>query len=128
MRNTIRELVQSGVEIEEIRKVLDKFEAEMAETAAIAKEKEIEEARIALMDALAKYYIAADILTEEEVKNVNWNLVMQSFSNMEQYLLNFKKNLSNTHSSIKVNVSEEPTEGRDLNFIGWLGEIEKMFK
>lgn len=128
MRNTIRELVQSGVEIEEIRKVLDKFEAEMAETAAIAKEKEIEEARVALIDALAKYYIAADILTEEEVKTVNWNLVMQSFSNMEQYLLNFKKNLSNTHSSIKVNVSEEPTEGRDLNFIGWLGEIEKMFK
>ena len=128
MRNTIRELVQSGVEIEEIRKVLDKFEAEMAETAAIAKEKEIEEARVALMDALAKYYIAADLLTEEEVKSINWNHVMDSFLNMEQYLLKFKRALTDNHPSIKVKVSEAPKEGRDLNFIEWLEEIENMWR
>lgn len=128
MRNTIRELVINGVEPNEIRAVLDKFEAEMAETAAIAKEKEIEEARVALMDALAKYYIAVDILTEEEVKAIDWNSVMKTFLNMEQYLLNFKKNLSNTHSSIKINVSEEPSERCNLILEDWLGENKKMFK
>lgn len=128
MKDIIRDLVQSGVEIEEIRGVLDKFEAEMAETAALAKEQEKEEARITLMDALAKYYIAADILTEEEVKSVNWNHVMDGFLNMEQYLLKFKRALTDNHPSIKVKVSEAPKEGRDLNFIGWLGEIENMLR
>jgi hypothetical protein len=128
MKDIIRDLVINGTDPQEIRAVLDKFEAEMAETAALAKEQEKEEARVTLMDALAKYYIAADILTEEEVKSVNWNHVMDSFLNMEQYLLKFKRALTDNHPSIKVKVSEAPKEGRDLNFIGWLGEIENMLR
>lgn len=128
MRDIIRDLVINGTDPQEIREVLDKFEAEMAETAALAKEQEKEEARVTLMDALAKYYIAADILTEEEVKSVNWNHIMDSFLNMEQYLLKFKRALTDNHPSIKVKVSETPKEGRDLNFIEWLEEIENMLR
>ena len=128
MRDIIRDLVVNGTDPQEIRAVLDKFEAEMAETAALAKEQEKEEARVVLMDALAKYYIAADILTEEEVKSVNWNYVMDAFLNMEQYLLKFKRALTDNHPSIKVKVSEAPTEGRKINFVDWLDEIENMVR
>lgn len=128
MKNTIRELMQSGTTPDELRAVIDKYEAEMKETAALAKEQEIEEARMVLMDALAKYYIAVGILTEEEVKNVNWNSVMGAFSNMEQYLLKFKKTFTDNHPSIKVKVVEAPGECRNENFTDFLEEIEKMFK
>ena len=70
MKNTIRELIQSGTTPDELRAIIDKYEAEMKETAALAKEQEIEEARMVLMDALAKYYMATGLLTEEEVKVV----------------------------------------------------------
>lgn len=128
MKNTIRELIQSGTTPDELRAIIDKYEAEMKETAALAKEQEIEEARMVLMDALAKYYIAVDLLTEEEVKNVDWDLVMKAFSNMEQYLLNFKKTFSDNHPSIKVKVLEAPGECHNLNFEEFLDEIEKMFE
>lgn len=128
MRDIIRDLVINGTDPQEIREVLDKFEAEIAETAALAKEQEKEEARVVLMNALARYYIAADILTEEEVKSVDWDLVMKAFSNMEQYLLNFKKTFSDNHPSIKVKISGAPGERRNLNFEEFLDEIEKMFK
>lgn len=128
MKNTIRELMQSGTAPDELRAVIDKFEAEMAETAALAKEQEKEEARMILVDALAKYYIAAGILTEEEVKTVDWNHVMNAFSNMEQYLLKFKKALTDNRPTIKVKVSEAPKEGRNLTLEDWLEEIENMFK
>ena len=128
MKDTIRELITNGTDPQEIRAVLDKYEAEMAETAALAKEQEKEEARVVLMDALAKYYIAADILTEEEVKSVNWNYVMDAFLNMEQYLLKFKRALTDNRPSIKVKVSEAPKEGRNLNFVDWLDEIENMLR
>ena len=129
MKNTIRELIQSGTTPDELRAVIDKYEAEMKETAALAKEAEVEEARVMLMDALAKYYIAVDILTEEEVKNVDWDLAMKAFSNMEQYLLNFKKTFSDNHPSIKAKISEAPGERRNLNFEEFLEEIiEKMFE
>ena len=128
MRDIIRDLVINGTDPQEIREVLDKFEAEIAETAALAKEQEKEEARVVLMNALAKYYIAADILTEEEIKSVDWDLVMKAFSNMEQYLLNFKKTFSDNHPSIKVKISGAPSERRNLNFEEFLDEIEKMFE
>ena len=128
MKNTIRELMQSGTTPDELRAVIDKFEAEMAETAALAKEKEKEEARMILVDALAKYYIAAGIMTEEEVKTVDWDYVMKAFLNMEQNLLKFKKALTDNHPTIKVKVSEAPKEGRNLTFEDWLDEIENMFK
>jgi len=128
MKNTIRELIQSGTTPDELRAVIDKFEAEMAETAALAKEQELEEARMVLMDALAKYYIATGLLTEEEVKTVNWNSVMAAFSNMEQYLQNFKRTFSDNRPSIKVKVVEAPGECRNENFEEFLSEIEKMFK
>lgn len=128
MKNTIRELMQSGTTPDELRAVIDKIEAEMAETAALAKEQEKEEARMILVDALAKYYIAAGIMTEEEVKTVDWNYVMNAFLNMEQNLLKFKKALTNNRPAIKVNVSEAPKEGRNLTFEDWLEEIENMFK
>ena len=128
MKNTIRELIQSGTTPDELRAVIDKYEAEVKETAALAKEQEIEEARMVLMDALAKYYITVGILTEEEVKTVNWNSVMGAFSNMEQYLLKFKKALTDNHPSIKVKVVEAPGECRNENFTEFLEEIEKMFK
>ena len=128
MKNTIRELMQSGITPNELRTVIDKFEAEMAETAALAKEQEKEEARMILVDALAKYYIAAGILTEEEVKTVDWNHVMKAFLNMEQNLLKFKKALTDNRPAIKVKVSEAPGECRNLTLEDWLEEIENMFK
>ena len=42
MKDIIRDLVINGTDPQEIRAVLDKFEAEMAETAALAKEQEKE--------------------------------------------------------------------------------------
>lgn len=128
MRNTIRELMQSGTTPDELRAVIDKYEAEMAETAALAKEAEVEEARMVLMDAVAKYYIAAGILTEEEVKTIDWNHIMKGFLNMEQYLLKIKKTLTDNRPSIKVKVSEAPGECRNLKLEDWLDEIENMFK
>jgi hypothetical protein len=100
----------------------------MAETAALAKEQEKEEARMILVDALAKYYIAAGIMTEEEVKTVDWDYVMKAFLNMEQNLLKFKKALTDNRPAIKVKVSEAPKEGRNLTFEEWLEELENMFK
>ena len=128
MRDTIRELITNGTDPKEIRAVLDKFEAEMAETAALAREQEKEEARMILMDALANYYMAAGILTKEEVKTVDWNYVMKAFLNMEQYLLKFKKALSDNRQSIKVKVSEAPSECRKKSLEDFLEEIENMFK
>jgi hypothetical protein len=128
MKNTIRELMQSGTTPEELRAVIDKFEAEMAETAALAKEQEIEEARLALMDALAKYYIATGILTEEEAQKVDWTRMMSMFKGFEQNLLKSITKLREMPKVIKVNVSEAPKEGRNLTFEDWLEEIENMFK
>ena len=128
MKNTIRELIQSGTTPDELRAIIDKYEAEMKETAALAKEQEIEEARMVLMDALAKYYMATGLLTEEEVKAMDWNHIMKAFLNMEQYLLKFKKALTDNHPSIKVKVVEAPSECRNENFTEFLEEIEKMFK
>ena len=128
MKNTIRELMQSGTTPDELRAIIDKYEAEMAETAALAKEQEKEEARVILVDALAKYYIAAGIMTEEEVKTVNWDYVIKAFLNMEQNLLKFKKALTDNRPAIKVKVSEAPKEGRNLTFEDWLDKIEHMFK
>lgn len=128
MKDTIRELIQSGTTPDELRAVIDKYEAEMKETAALAKEAEIGEARMVLMDALAKYYIATDLLTEEEVKAADWDLIMTAFLNMEQHLLNFKKTFTDNHPSIKVKVLEAPGECRNLKFEEFLDEIEKMFK
>jgi hypothetical protein len=128
MKDIIRDLVINGTDPQEIRAVLDKFEAEMAETAALAKEQEKEEARMILVDALAKYYIAAGIMTEEEVKTVDWNYVMNAVLNMEQNLLKFKKALTDNRPAIKVKVSEAPKEGRNLTFEDWLEELENMFK
>ena len=128
MRDTIRELITNGTDPKEIRAVLDKFEAEMAETAALAREQEKEEARMILVDALANYYMAAGILTKEEVKTVDWNYVMKAFLNMEQYLLKFKKALNDNRQAIKVKVSEVPSECRKKNLEDLLEEIENMFK
>ena len=128
MRDTIRELITNGTDPKEIRAVLDKFEAEMAETAALAREQEKEEARVILVDALANYYIAAGILTKEEVKTVDWNYVMKAFLNMEQYLLKFKKALNDNRQAIKVKVSEAPSECRKKSLEDFLEEIENMFK
>ena len=128
MRDTIRELITNGTDPKEIRAVLDKFEAEMAETAALAREQEKEEARMILVDALANYYMAAGILTKEEVKTVDWNYVMKAFLNMEQYLLKFKKALNDNRQAIKVKVSEAPSECRKKSLEDFLDEIENMFK
>ena len=128
MRDTIRELITNGTDPKEIRAVLDKFEAEMAETAALAREQEKEEARMILVDALANYYMAAGILTKEEVKTVDWNYVMKAFLNMEQYLLKFKKALNDNRQAIKVKVSEAPSECRKKSLEDFLEEIENMFK
>ena len=128
MKNTIRELIQSGTTPDELRAVIDKYEAEMKETAALAKEKELEEARTVLMDALAKYYIAAGILTEEEVKQVNWNSIMNSFKGMEQNLLKTVKRFRKVPKIIKVNMSEAPSECRNKDFEDFLSEISKMFE
>lgn len=128
MRDTIRELITNGTDPKEIRAVLDKFEAEMAETAALAREQEKEETRMILVDPLANYYMAAGILTKEEVKTVDWNYVMKAFLNMEQYLLKFKKALNDNRQAIKVKVSEAPSECRKKNLEDFLEEIENMFK
>ena len=128
MRDTIRELITNGTDPQEIRAVLDKFEAEMAETAALAREQEKEEARMILVDALANYYMAAGILTKEEVKTVDWNYVMKAFLNMEQYLLKFKRALNDNRQAIKVKVSEAPSKCRKKSLEDFLEEIENMFK
>ena len=100
----------------------------MKETAALAKEKELEEARMVLMDALAKYYMATGLLTEEEVKAMDWNHIMNSFKGMEQNLLKTVKRFREVPKVIKVNMSEAPSECRNKDFEDFLSEISKMFE
>lgn len=128
MKNTIRELMQSGTTPDELRAIIDKYEAEMAETAALAKEQEIEEARLVLIDALAKYYIATGILTEEEAQTVDWTRMIAMLKGFEQNLLKSISKLKDIPKVIKVNVSEAPKEGRNITLEDWLEEIEHMFK
>ena len=128
MKDTIRELMQSGTTPDELRAIIDKYEAEMAETAALAKEQEIEEARLVLIDALAKYYIATGILTEEEAKTVDWTRMIAMLKGFEQNLLKSIKRFKEVPKVIKVNVPEAPKEGRNLTLEDWLEEVENMFK
>ena len=128
MKNTIRELMQSGTTPDELRAIIDKYEAEMAETAALAKEQEIEEARLVLIDALAKYYIATGILTEEEAQTVDWTRMIAMLKGFEQNLLKSISKLKDIPKVIKVNVPEASKEGRNLTLEDWLEEIEHMFK
>ena len=128
MKDTIRELMQSGTTPDELRALIDKFEAEMAETAALAKEQEIEEAKLVLIDALAKYYIAAGILTEEEAQTVDWTRMIAMLKGFEQNLLKSISKLKEIPKVIKVNVSEAPKEGRNVTLEDFLDEIEHMFK
>ncbi len=128
MKSTIRELMQAGVQPDELREIIDKYEAEMKETAALAKEAEIEEARLILMDALAKYYIATGVLTDEEVEKIDWNRMMDTFKDFEQNLLKTITRLKEVPKIVKVNVSEAPGERRKITLEDWLEEVENMFK
>lgn len=70
---------------------MDKMEAAKAAEAEAAKERELEDARLAVIEAGVTYLTKAGILSDEEVAGLNVNKILKVMKDAEEYATGSKK-------------------------------------
>lgn len=121
MKDFLRDAMKDGMTADEIRAVLSLIEEEIqaeADIRAEAKRARIEAAKEGLISAYACYLTEADIMTEAEVAQIDWN----KFDKMLDEMAENVKAISKMVDRVKiVKVGKEEKEPDILSLLAKMG-------
>lgn len=120
-KETIKNCLDEGMTYDDIRELINKMEAHdlrVAEIEAEAKRERIEAAKEGLISAYACYLTEADIMTEAEVAQIDWN----KFDTMLDEMAENVKAISKMVDRVKiVKVGKEEKEPDILSLLAKMG-------